>query len=267
MSFDPQFARDTVLPLVEAAYQVFEHPGVTPVLPPGYRQTALVEADVAAVSAVADAPESARTFVASVTAASNVFGLMGNNPDPAVKTAFVALRGTRTQSEWLQNFHIATTAYRPVPNFGDVHAGWMLLYQTMRASVSSNLAAACAGCSRLVVTGHSLGAALAVLAAPDIATNMPPHLEPVLTTFGGPRAGLHDFVVRFNTTIDCCFRVDNQFDIVPHLPLPFPRLPYEHVGVQIPVDSHGPIDQSYRHSLPAYRSGLDRLIAAQSTAA
>ena len=267
MSFDARFARDIMLPLVEATYQVFEKSDVIADLPPGYRQTALVEADLGAVSAMADLPESARTFVATVTAASTVFGLLGNNPDPGVQTAFVAFRGTRTDAEWLRNINIATTAYRPVPNFGDVHMGWMALYETLRASLVANLATACAGCSQLVVGGHSLGAALAVLAAPDIVTNMPPNLEPKLTTFGGPRAGLQDFVVAFNTTIDSCYRVVNQFDIVPHLPLPFPRLPYGHVGVPIAVDSHGSIDRSYRHSLPAYRIGLDRLIAAETPAA
>jgi triacylglycerol lipase len=267
VSFDPLFARDTMLPLVAAAYQVFETPDATPVLPPGYQQTALLEADPSLLTENADLPESARSFVATVTDAGTVFGLIGNNPEPAVKTAFVAFRGTQTQSEWLQNFNIVTTAYRPVPNFGDVHMGWMALYDTIRDSLASNLAAACAGCDQLVLAGHSLGAALAVLAAPDIVKNMPPKLEPKLTTFGGPRAGLHDFAVAFNTTIESCFRVVNQFDVVPHLPLPFPRLPYEHVGVQIAVDSGGPIDQAYRHSLVAYRSGLDNLIAAQTTAA
>lgn len=267
MSFDPHFARDIMLPLVAAAYQVFETPGATPVLPPGYHQTALVEADLAAVSAMADLAPSARSFIESVTAAGTVFGLMGNNPESAVRTAFVAIRGTRTDSEWLHNFNIATTAYRPVPNFGDVHMGWMALYETLRASLTSNLATACAGCNQLVLSGHSLGAALAVLAAPDIVTNMPPNLEPKLTTFGGPRAGLSDFVVAFNTTIDGCYRVVNQFDVVPHLPLPFPRLPYQHVGVSIDVDSGGPIDQGYRHSLAGYRSGLDNLIAAQTITA
>ena len=138
--------------------------------------------------------------------------------------------------------------------------GWMALYETIRDSLASNLAAACAGCNQLLVTGHSLGAALAVLAAPDILKNMPPNLEPRLTTFAGPRAGLHDFVVPFNMNIESCFRVVNQLDVIPHLPLPFPWLPYEHVGVEIAVDSGGPIDQAYRHSLNAYRSGLDKLI-------
>ena len=45
MSFDPQFARDTVLPLVQAAYQVFHNPDVDPTLPAGYQKTALLEAD------------------------------------------------------------------------------------------------------------------------------------------------------------------------------------------------------------------------------
>jgi hypothetical protein len=38
MSFDPQFARDTVLPLVQAAYQVFHNPDVDPTLPAGYQK-------------------------------------------------------------------------------------------------------------------------------------------------------------------------------------------------------------------------------------
>ena len=47
MSFDPHFARDILLPLVAAAYQVFERPGIDPDLPAGYRKTALVEANLA----------------------------------------------------------------------------------------------------------------------------------------------------------------------------------------------------------------------------
>ena len=171
-----------------------------------------------------------RQTVAGIT---TVFGLVGKNT--ATKTAFVAIRGTQTQTEWLQNLDVDTTGYRPVPDFGDVHMGWMGLYETMRANLAANLPAACAGCDQLIVTGHSLGAALAVLAAPDIAKNISVVPEPKLTTFGGPRPGLHDFVVPFNLLIDSCFRVVNLFDIVPHLPLALPGLPYEHVGVQVAV--------------------------------
>lgn len=99
-----------------------------------------------------------------------------------------------------------------------------------------------------------------MLAAPDILRNMPPDLEPAVTTFGGPRTGLHDFVVPFDMRIDSCYRVFNLLDVVPDVPLAFPGLPYEHVGVEIAVDSGGPIDPAYRHRLDAYRAGLDNLV-------
>lgn len=261
MSFDPQFARDTVLPLVQAAYQVFHNPDVDPTLPGGYQKTALLEADPTLLDLITDLSENARSFVQTVAGITTVFGLVGKNT--ATKTAFVAIRGTQTQTEWLQNLDVDTTGYRPVPDFGDVHMGWMGLYETMRANLAANLPAACAGCDQLIVTGHSLGAALAVLAAPDIAKNVSVVPEPKLTTFGGPRPGLHDFVVPFNLLIDSCFRVVNLFDIVPHLPLALPGLPYEHVGVQVAVNSGGSIDQTHRHSLDAYRAGLTSLISTQ----
>jgi predicted lipase len=163
----------------------------------------------------------------------------------------------------LGNLDFESTRYRPVPDFGDVHMGWMGLYETMRANLADNLPAACQGCDQLIVTGHSLGAALAVLAAPDIAKNTPAVPEPKLTTFGGPRPGLHDFVLPFNLLIDTCFRMVNLFDIVPHVPLALPGLPYEHVGVQIALDSGGSISPGYRHTLDAYEAGLAKLVTAQ----
>jgi hypothetical protein len=260
MSFDPQFARDTTLPLVDAAYQVFRHPEADPKLPAGYQKTALLEADPTLLDVITELSDSARSFVQTVAGKTTVFGLVGKNT--ATKTAFVAIRGTQTQTEWLKNLDFDTTPYRPVPAFGDVHMGWMGLYETMRTNLAANLPAACAGCDQLIVTGHSLGAALAVLAAPDITKNMSVP-EPELTTFGGPRTGLVDFAMPFNLLIDTCFRVVNLFDIVPHVPLALPGLPYTHVGVEIAVNSHGPIDQTHRHSLDAYRVGLTRLVTAQ----
>ena len=164
MSFDPQFARDTVLPLVEAAYQVFHNPDVDPTLPAGYQKTALLKADPTLLDVIPELSQRARSFVQTVAGVTTVFGLVGKNT--ATKTAFVAIRGTQTQTEWLQNLDFDTTGYRPVPDFGDVHMGWMGLYETMRVNLAAYLPAACAGCDQLIVTGHSLGAALAVLAAP-----------------------------------------------------------------------------------------------------
>ena len=141
-----------------------------------------------------------------------------------------------------------------------MHAGFQDVYELVRKSIAANLATATAGCDQILITGHSLGAALAVLAAPDIVRNMPPNtIEPRLITFAGPRVGLTDFADAFNAAIESCFRVVNFLDIVPYVP----PAPYVHVGAQITVDSGGPVQIGWRHSLIAYQNGLSALIAAQ----
>ena len=250
MSFDALFARDVALPLVRAAYDVAA--GRPPALPPGFAQTALIDADDAMLAAARTDPHSA---VAAMTRTTGVFGLIGHNTD--TRTAFVSFRGTQNLADWLRDFDFEPENYLPIAGFGHVHAGFQATYQLVRDSVEANLPAACAGCDQILLTGHSLGAALAVLAAPDIFAKMPPNtIEPELVTFAGPRVGLSDFVTSFNTAIESCFRVVNFLDIVPYVP----PAPYTHVGAEIMVDSGGPIDLAWRHGLNAYHDGLTKWI-------
>ncbi|MGB6208629.1 lipase family protein [Mycobacterium sp.] len=252
MAFDATFARDVVLPLAEAAYTVMS--GSQAVLPPGYTQTSLIKVDAVVLTAMT----SPHPAVAAMTKDTNIFGLMGRNP--ATRSAFVSFRGTADVEDWLADLDAVPGDYRPVSGFGQVHTGFQDAYQLVRNSVATNLAGATAGCDEILITGHSLGAALAVLAAPDIFRSMPPNkIEPRLITFAGPRVGLPDFVTAFNAAIESCFRVVNFLDIVPYVPPP----PYVHVGAQITVDSGGPVQVGWRHSLVAYQSGLSALISAQ----
>ncbi|HZE16282.1 MAG TPA: hypothetical protein VE197_11540 [Mycobacterium sp.] len=119
-------------------------------------------------------------------------------------------------ADWLADFDAVPENYVLVSGFGNVHAGFLEVYATVRNSIAVNLANAIAECDQILVTGHSLGAALAVLAAPDILRNMPPNkIEPRLITFAGPRVGLTDFAAAFDAAIESCFRVVNFLDIVP----------------------------------------------------
>ena len=108
-----------------------------------------------------------------------------------------------------------------------------------------------------LVTGYSLGGAVAVLSAIDIATNLTPGVVPELYTLASPRTGAPDFAANFNHLIPVCNRIVNFMDVVPQLPLP-PL--YEHVGRKILV--HGgfkALDVAYAHRVTTYLAGLQKL--------
>lgn len=244
--FDPKFALEVTLPLALAAYAVADCNTVP--LPPGYVQTAVIKVDVGAGSKTAERhPE-----VTAIAFNASIFGMMGRNA--TTRTAFVAFRGTVTFDDVITDFGAIPEPYVELPKFGCVHSGFQTVYQLVRESVVKNISAAVQGCDRLLVIGHSLGAALAVLAAPDIFLNMQP-IQLGTTTFAGPTAGLGDFTKAFNNAIQSCFRVVNFLDLVPYVP----PWPYIHVGNPICVDSGGSIDPLWRHSLYAYQAGLEKL--------
>jgi hypothetical protein len=76
--------------------------------------------------------------------------------------------------------------------------------------------------SRIYVTGHSLGGALATLAIPDILQNTkfrtPEHIT--LYTFASPRCGDREFATKFKETEVQHWRIANTEDFVTMLPFP-----------------------------------------------
>jgi hypothetical protein len=73
-------------------------------------------------------------------------------------------------------------------------------------------------------TGHSLGAALATLAAYDFGNVQ------ALYTYGSPRVGNLGFARAFSRSDVPHYRVVHHHDIVTQVPFPFPAIGYEHVG-------------------------------------
>ncbi|CAJ0589257.1 unnamed protein product [Cylicocyclus nassatus] len=69
------------------------------------------------------------------------------------------------------------------------------------------------------VTGHSLGGAMATLAASYlVAANLVPAANVELVTFGQPRTGNKDFSAAHDKQMSYTFRVTHSRDIVPHVP-------------------------------------------------
>jgi len=157
----------------------------------------------------------------------------------APQTAVVALRGTATTTEWWDNFQWDLAPFTQVANGGNVAQGFHDIYNTfgtmtpgqqqsapapgafaadVAAAVTEGLAAGVdpAGLP-MVVTGHSLGGALATLLVADLTANTP--LKPQAWTFASPNVGDAAFAARYGALSTVSWRIYNQVDVVPYFPV------------------------------------------------
>jgi predicted lipase len=254
--FDTAFALNSMLPFAEAAYDVAA--GKTPLLPTGYTVKSIIKADPQRVAAVmAQLPIQHQRMVRSMVADNPIMGFISRND--AAKTFVVSFRGTETTEEWLKDFDALALPFGDIANSGLVHQGFAAVYLTMRNSVIDGVDAAKVGATSMWITGHSLGAAIAVLSALDFAKNAVPPLGPQVYTFAGPRTGNEDFKSLFDAAIPVCYRVWNRWDIVPQLPAP-PL--FAHVGQGVEIDGGFTLDLGRAHSLTdSYKPGLLKLAA------
>jgi hypothetical protein len=155
----------------------------------------------------------------------------------AVPVAVLVFRGTSGFDNWLANLKVFQS---PWESGGLVHSGFKAIFLEIRDELEAVLRSIAAP---MIFTGHSLGGALAVLAASL--------WRPMATyTFGAPRVG--DAVFRNSLSRLSIFRITNERDIVPSVPPS--RIPFEfcHIGesvqFQIPdenVDQDNPaVDNS-----------------------
>ena len=110
-----------------------------------------------------------------------------------------------------------------------------------------------------VVTGHSLGAALATL---FVMENKEKNKFDITTlcTFASPRVGNTEFVRQFNVLPLDSWRIVNHQDIVPKLPLRLPPFfDYQHVETAYEFSSSGVVKWSpvCWHSMSTYLHWLD----------
>lgn len=152
---------------------------------------------------------------------------------------FVVFRGTQAD-----RFRDLLTDLKFWPrtweDHGRVHRGFLAAYLSLRESLGDALRDLKIAEDRLVVTGHSLGAAMATLMACEFP-------GATLITFGSPRAGNKAFVAKFRDRdvrryVDCA-------DFVTRVP----PLIYGHVAERRYIDRHGRI-----HDPPPGRAAVWR---------
>lgn len=171
---------------------------------------------------------------------------------------YLILRGTQTAKEWVRNFSISLYPH-PMQSYGRVHEGFMQTYNEIREAILEALSSG-GNHLKMYVAGHSLGAALATLALPDIEEKTKCRIQ-ALYTFGSPRVGDDTFARNFNEQYQGrSFRIANTSDLVTSIPLPVPLAGivggyFSHVD--IPVDMTVQKDDlEMNHSMGTYISTL-----------
>ncbi|CAO2210169.1 unnamed protein product [Urochloa humidicola] len=195
----------------------------------------------------------------------------------------VALRGTCTVLEWAENVRaslVPATSGDQSSTSGEakVECGFWNIYKTAGGDGSPSLSETVISEIKklleqykgeevsITVTGHSLGAALAVLIADELAGGVAAMAgAPVAVfSFGGPRVGNRAFAARVEARGARVLRVVNAHDVVPRFP---PRMPmmlmppgvvYADVGRELRLDSRASpflrpdADAACCHDLEAY---------------
>ena len=146
---------------------------------------------------------------------------------------WITFRGTDSPKDWLTDltFWKKTIPYDSVKSNIRVHTGFINAYKA--EGVRDRILQAVTGkVNYIKITGHSLGAALAVLCAVDIQFNFPDQDIEVFL-FGCPRVGNRAFVTSYNKRVNKTVRIENGNDIVTKLPFAF--MGYRHVGAKIHI--------------------------------
>jgi Lipase (class 3) len=195
-------------------------------------------------------------------------GIVARNAADANEVV-IAIRGTLTIWEWLQDAKFLFKPYPNLPGSGLTEDGFTDMYQSFSFKNAPNgnpflqdLLALLGPGSNVTITGHSLGAALATLMALDFAA----HSRLPLTTFtiASPRVGDLTFSRVFDNIVPACFRVANRLDVVPKTP---PPLLYFHVGdeSELVPGSNLKFDLGCEHHLTSYLNMLSKTIGTQAS--
>lgn len=173
----------------------------------------------------------------------------------------IVFRGTQRTVEWVLNINaVYAINDRKVASmsYGTIHPGFSAIYsdisaQTLEAAKKLNPSVPC------YLSGHSLGAAIATLAAIDIAVNIPRLQKQVqLYTYASPRVGDRTFAREHNRIVPNSYRVVNLADAITLVPFTvFFKTEYVHVGEEWAFLAQNG-DVMPNHVVDTYKSAIDK---------
>ena len=157
----------------------------------------------------------------------------------------ISFRGTENDWEdWVSNIKIGLQPWSSGQDNDLVHNGFKMALDSVWQQLISQIDQYRDNKQPVWITGHSLGAALAVLAGLRLSELRPDIAIAGIYTFAQPRVGNDGFVKRLETSIaDRVYRVVNKGDMVPELPPQ--RMGYRHGGHLEKITDSGDIIEDY----------------------
>jgi triacylglycerol lipase len=133
---------------------------------------------------------------------------------------YIVFRGSDKSIDWMNNIQFRQQIYPYGDGNSEVqfHRGFMLAYFAVRDRLLQAMDKFEG--QRVIVTGHSLGGALATIAALDLQYNLgrDNNLTFVVNTFGAPRVGNSAMTESYNRRLPNSYRFIYGWDIVTRIP-------------------------------------------------
>ena len=148
------------------------------------------------------------------------------------QSIFVGFRGSSNIQNWIDNVKFSQITPYSNPQIA-VENGFYGLYSDLKEDISATtkMLSEKYATNSIIVTGHSLGAALATIMAFDLLYVEKSELHPILITFGSPRVGNKYFATTMNDFDIYSNRITHYYDIVPHVPQEFMK--YSHISHEV----------------------------------
>jgi len=145
---------------------------------------------------------------------------------------FVGFRGSSNIQNWVDNLQVSHITPYSDTNI-KVEKGFYHLYMELQNDILQKINELTIKyhTNNLLITGHSLGAALSTLCVFDLTYVMHSRYTPIVITFGSPRVGNTEFVNQFMKFGFYANRITHWRDVVPHVPQEL--LDYQHIPQEI----------------------------------
>jgi hypothetical protein len=187
---------------------------------------------------------------------SEPFAVFANRPDDP-QTVYLAFRGSQTNEDFIMDAKTGLVAYTPptVTPITDiqVHHGFYDVFKGLDQTLNQTLSRIAKSGGKLIVTGHSLGSALATLTVPLACAAGIPSTNILHYNQASPKVGNANFQTYYNNLGVQTFRLVNTYDEVPNLPK---NPAYVAVGVEVPFGAGYPTEPECHNPCCSYSYAL-----------